>query len=486
MTLLLAASLFFAHPAPLDMPRAHGYLVTEADGSYRLEDRFAREDLWTSQAVLGSWFDDDGRLFTVSRLDAAPPLVAGDTLTRSAYAQAKRPIDPKKDMDLVTEAISLLSPVEPATEPAAPRQAIRGFKDVLYYEGTNLTAVVCLFRRAETKGFTEPWYLASWELAEGDDREWARELFEKEILEEWEKIKPLHLRTEVAAPSPNITRESGKAHGKTQIASERMLLRDDARHSISNYPAWHVTEAEEFSVLDNLRDAQLFMVALTNDLAVMRKQYAEVMPGPVNATNSLCVARIYSDKEDYIVAAGEDMAWTAAYWNPLRRELVAYLPQSGTDELLKTIRHEAFHQYLSYATSFLAVSPWLNEGYAQYFEDTAAMDWKLPGGKEKPSPEELETFAAALPGLMALDYEEFYAGDDDARRLKYRLAWSIAVFIEKGAPKVRFAPFRNLKRDYLGSLMKTHDMLSATGAAFGTSEKAALFVEEWKKYWKKN
>ena len=48
--LLLAASLLFTDPLPLDMPRAEGYLVRER-GVCRLEDRFNKLDLWVSQSV---------------------------------------------------------------------------------------------------------------------------------------------------------------------------------------------------------------------------------------------------------------------------------------------------------------------------------------------------------------------------------------------------------------------------------------------------
>ena len=66
--LLLFASLFFTEPTPLDMPKAEAYLVRE-NGEMRLEDRYDRLDLWTSQAVVGRWTDADGRVFTLSRLD---------------------------------------------------------------------------------------------------------------------------------------------------------------------------------------------------------------------------------------------------------------------------------------------------------------------------------------------------------------------------------------------------------------------------------
>ena len=88
-----------------------------------------------------------------------------------------------------------------------------------------------------------------------------------------------------------------------------------------------------------------------------------------------------------------------------------------------------------------------------------------------------------LPAVMRMDYAEFYAGTDAERRLKYRLAWSIAYFLEKGAPELRFRPWENLKKDYVADLMKTHDMLKATSAAFGSQEKFEKFVSDWREFW---
>ena len=93
-------------------------------------------------------------------------------------------------------------------------------------------------------------------------------------------------------------------------------------------------------------------------------------------------------------------------------------------------------------------------------------------------------FAEQLPALMAMDYDEFYSGTDKERQLKYRLALAIAVFLEKGAGEVRFEPFKDVKRDYVETLIKTKDMRKATAAAFKTEDNVKLFVGEWTKYWK--
>ena len=471
--LILAASLFFAHPTPLDMPRAEAYLV-RADGVRRLEDRFNTLDLWTSRAVLGRWEDDDGRAFMVAKLDVLAPAFSETAVTRVAYAASTATIDAKKDLDLRDDAIRLLSPVGKADEPTRPHQPIRGLRDVLYFQGTNTSAIVCAFWPEKAPA----WYLATWELALGDDFDSSRETFEKDFLGNWEQIVETELPSERVQPGEKAARRTGPPK-KRPPADERELLRADARHSVTNYASWHVTDADEFTILDHLPPSGAFMSALTNDLKRMRAAYAETVPSPLDGSNVLCVARLFSDRNEYLDAVGDDLKWSAAYWCPSRRELVAYLPADGGGELLKTIRHEAFHQYLSYATAMIAASPWFNEGYAQYFEDAASCDWEL-GAVEL----DFEKFADAIPALLQMDYAQFYDGTDLQRRFNYRLAWSIAYFVENGAPKIRFQPFKDLKRDYIAALLEMHDMRQATAVVFADKARLELFVNEWKKFWK--
>jgi len=463
MTLLLAASLFFTTPAPLDLPRAEAFLVRDGD-IRRLEDRYNTFDLWMSRAVIGRWFDDDARTFVLARLDVLPPaLLDAPSETRQDYVAGIVKADAKEKKDL-KRMVDFLSPVEPAEEFKPPRQMPHGYKDVRYCQGTNTSAIICAFRPEKSP----TWYLASWELAAEDDFGEKLAEFEKEFLSKrvWEeKVKGQRLEV--------------KGQG------ERDLLRADVKQSVEAYDNWHAADSADFIVVDDL-ETRGFTTSITNDLPLWRKRFAEVLPTPVDGTNVLAVARIYRDRDDYLDAAGDDMAWSAAYWSPSRRELVACLPPDGDVRALRrTIHHEAFHQYLSYATAMITTSPWLNEGYAQYFEDDASTSEKYAVAKPQEwTPEQIDKLAVALPSIFAMDYKLFYGGTDSERHLKYRLAWSIAVFIEKGAPLVRFEPFNNLKQDYIEALLKTHDMRQATDSAFGSSDKLAQFVTEWKRFWK--
>ena len=470
--LWLLASVFFAEPAPLDMPRAEAYLVRE-DGKMRLEDRYDKLDLWLSQSVIGRWTDDADRMFVLAELDFEPPAVEEHAMLTRRAAAAERVAMKRirangKFPRAFRQAISLLAPCALAEDPRHSRQLPHGYKNVVYWQHpTNYTSVVCTFQLEKS----ERWYLAFWQLSSEDDYAERMQVFEDQFLRR--EFKPF------------ITSQTSQAPQTSQTLSlERELLRFDARHSVAAYPRWHVAEATEFTVLDDL-PGRGFVEAMTNELATMRRKYAATLPTAIDGTNVLCVARIYASRDEYLDALEADgntnLAWTAAYWSPVRRELVACLPASGEKELLKTIRHEAFHQYLSYASSMIAVSPWLNEGYAQYFEEEDGGSW---GEEYDLSDEGIDRLASCLPGVFGMDYEQFYDGSDDARRLKYRLAWSVAFFLEKGADKVRFRPFADLKRRYFDSLLEERDMRRATSAAFGNADTLKLFVDEWKKFWK--
>ena len=471
---LFALSLFFTEPAPLDMPRAEAYLVRENGVSF-LEDRFNSLDLWTTQAVIGRWVDEQDRLFMLSALAVQPPSVDWmSTVTRGEHASnsVKMPrVRANADFPLAfRDAVTLLAPCPVVERPRSPRQLPHGYKYVYYWQNpTNYCDIVCTFRPDDTNA----WYLASWTLAPGDDYPTQMAAFEDQFL-----------RKEF--PS-FVSRLKSSAEGPETLDGrrERELLRRDARHSIAAYSNWHFTGAEEFAVLDDL-PSRSFIETLTNDFPVMRAKFAAALPTPLSGSNVLCVARIYASRDEYLDALEMDgltnMTWSAAYWSPQRRELVAYLPPDGGQELLRNIRHEAFHQYLSYATSMISASPWLNEGYAQYFEDDASADW---GEGFELTDESLDRLAAAIPGLLLMDYEQFYGGGDFERRFKYRLAWSVVRFLEQGADEVRLKPFAGLKQRYVETLLETHDMRRATSAAFKDEDLLKKFLSEWKKFWLK-
>ena len=477
---MLAVLLAFvlAEPVPLDMPRAEAYLVREAGVSW-MEDRYDPLDLWTAQTVIGRWLDPDDRMFLLARLDAEPPATdRGVTLTRGDFADRRVPMKRKRaNRDFppaFKEAVARLSSCPLSDCPRPPRQLPHGFKDVRYWQNpTNYSDIVCTFRPEDS----ETYYLAVWQLAEQDDYTGRMDDFESQFLRKVFPALVSRLKSQVSSLEFSGEGRKTKDGRQGNRTRERELLRRDAHHSIAAYSNWHFTGAEEFAVLDDL-PSRSFVETLTNDFPVLRAKYAAAVPTPLDGTNVLCVARIFASRDEYLDALEADgitnMTWSAAYWSPQRRELVAYLPREGEKELLKTIRHEAFHQYLSYAASMIPASPWLNEGYAEYF---GAGEDERPAG-------DLSVLSELIAPVLMMDYEQFYAGTDDERRIKYLVAHGIAWFLEKGVRKIRFDPFKDLKHDYVRSLLKTGDMRRATAEAFKDKDRLRLFCAEWVKFWK--
>lgn len=496
MTILAAAAAaaaFFATPAPVDMPRAESYLVTSASGEKYIEDRYSEIDLWTAKTATGQWFDDAGRVFFLARIASAPPSEPYSFVTRSAAGRNETPLEARfmrKDDAVLARAVYLLSPVETVPEGVRPRRVPHGMRDVLYWQGANESAVVCTFLPEDG----DSWHFASWTLAEGDAFGKALEKFEEDFLRRWSDIldeNPAAGGTDAGDPPRKAGKKNSRAPARVSarksrrsdpLAAEKEFLRQAVRHRVAAYEGWNVSDAEDFCIVDDLAGERAAVDAITNSLDSIRALYAATIPAPVAVTNVLSVVRIFRDRAEYLDVEGvnghEGREWTAAYWSPQIREIVAYLPPGDTNALVQTFRHEAFHRYLSYAAAFATASPWFNEGYAGYFEDPE--DGSFPEGVD------IEAAAGFLPALMLMDYEGFYddSGPVDRAR-KYALARSIAFFIENGADKVRDKPFENLKKDYMDALVATRDPQKAMSAAFKSEDGLKLFALEWKKFWQK-
>ena len=468
---------------PLDMPRAEAYLVTR-DGGQSLEDRFDSFDLLTCRAVRGRWRDAAGNELQVIRLDTLPPDdVPGTVRTRRSFAGAlgERTFD-VKNVAHRDEAAASAAPVELGRAVRPRRANRRNLAALVSYTVTNDHALVCAFRPRSPEPKESPgWFLASLTAAPEENMAEVRARFDEEFLDRI-SVPALRVRAtlEKAAPRPD------------EDASESERLRADVRAQVVNLDAWHCTDAEDVTVIDDL-DPVLradFVSQLTNNLPRLRRAYAATVPSPLSATNALAVVRVFRSREEYLAYVGIEQKWTAALWSPRRRELVLYHTGEGIPELLATVWHEAFHQYLAYAGAMLSSSPWFNEGHAKLFEH-ATFDGK--GGlvlrRDPEAAAYVQTYAAelaeVLPDVFEMDYDAFYDGAAADVQAKYRLAWSIAYFLEVGAPKLRFQPYKNVRADYLQTLVETRSMHEATHRALGDEKSRDAFVAAWLAFWRR-
>ena len=481
---LYLPNLVGATAAPIDLPKAEAYLVTSTDGR-RLEDRYDSFGLWTSAAVRGRWRDADGNTLLVARLASLPPDEAlGAVRTRLSFRslQESAPFDPKNrsHRDAAAEAASPVA----LGEAVPPRRAQRkNLSALIAYPTKEENVLVYAFRpRSPERQESPDWFLAVISAAETEDMASVRAHVDDEFLDAI-YIPSLGARRSLAKPV--------LAPGQT--ATEADLLRADLRASVANYDEWAATEADDVIVLDDL-DAgvrETVVTAITNNLPRLRKIYAKSAPSPLSGTNAVAAVRVFRNKEEYLTYVGADKNWTAALWSPTRRELVLYHPERGNETLLRTVWHEAFHQYLAYAGSMIDSSPWFNEGHAELFEYShfdrkGEIVFERDAAAAAYVHEYASELAELLPSIFEMDYAAFYAGDAETVNARYRVAWSIAYFLEVGAPKLRFRPYESFRADYMKALVETRSMREATAKAFGDEKSRDDFIAAWLAFWREN
>ncbi|MBQ6340698.1 MAG: hypothetical protein IJI36_16285 [Kiritimatiellae bacterium] len=470
-----------ATASPFTLPKAAAYLVTSPTGARRLEDRFDVFGLWESATLRGRWVDDEGNQLQIARLFACPPTdPPGTVCTRRAFydALARKTITPRR-LDQRDEAAQAIAPVD-VRDPVRPRRSQRhNLTDIVYYPSTNDHALVCAFRpRTPERNETTGWYLASLVAAPEANMNEVQARFDEDFLDE------------ISVPNARARPVPAAAALPPDDATEEELLWRDVRGNVVNYDDWHSVSAEDVLVVDNVDPALrgLFIASLTNNLPRLRRAYARCAPSALSATNQTAVVRVFRSREEYLAYVGVEQKWTAALWSPARRELVLYLPESGAEQLLHTVWHEAFHQYLAYAGSMIDSSPWFNEGHAQLFEHSHFdEDGAIAFDRDAKAEAYVRQYAAELaqyiPAVLEMDYAAFYDGTQEEIAAKYRLAWSIAYFLEVGAPKLRMRPFENLRADYLKELVRTRSMHEATAAVLD-GDTCEDFVAAWLDFWK--
>ena len=208
--------------------------------------------------------------------------------------------------------------------------------------------------------------------------------------------------------------------------------------------------------------------------------------------------RVFSKHEEYddyvSRATGKEANTTIGLWSPSHEELLVLdMGNSAREETAKILRHEAFHQYLFYATGGEHHAVWFNEGHACFFEnvqydakknavrviDDSRNRWPGNVGGDPAK------FAALVPKVLMLDYAAFYAGTLQEVNDRYSAAWAAIYFLQKGAPALaEFAAYRKVLPTYRKAISEGADANEATRQAWDTV-KGRDFAADFLKFWNK-
>lgn len=266
-----------------------------------------------------------------------------------------------------------------------------------------------------------------------------------------------------------LTAESGRY-------SSEMHVVNTALSKVQRGPTWstrHEHVSKNYRVVSDINRATCIQIADRLETALANVQRR--MGSPKTARSAPYLVYVFSGQASYqryvastMFTSGEN---TAGMYSPVLKQLVLWnVPDR--DDLLRTARHEGFHQYFD----SVADDPplWLNEGLAEYFADA---DYTKAGAAEiqlnrkalgalRDRPREL----APLRSLLAMvDRSTFYAGDVS---LNYAEAWAFVHFLQNSTPENQ-----KLFADLIERLQSGSSARDALNAAFPEAEVARLAGE---------
>ena len=187
---------------------------------------------------------------------------------------------------------------------------------------------------------------------------------------------------------------------------------------------WGWLGTEHYLVLydEEIKSSQVKRIAVQVE-AIRKDVYEKIFPTDEPVT-AISIVRVCKDRDQFVAYGGPPRA--AGYWNSAARELVFYM--QGEDSI-RTLYHEAFHQYIHYAFGEIAPAPWFNEGHGDYF---AGFDYRgrfVPGRFHWRTQTISDAIRArtTIPLETFLHYtqEQYYAN----AALCYAQGWALVYFL---------------------------------------------------------
>ncbi len=471
---------------PIPMPLAHTYVVADGDTLVR-EDLFDPFELWYGNQCCGRWYDTQGNRLVLGRMTAQLPAFDEAYVTRERFGEElndETAAFDSRDEEAVDEWVATF--VDAAVyKPETVKINAFNLDEVRVYPCDATNTLIYAFRPrriGNAKAFD--WFCVTLQAAGAADPQALRDQFEAEF------ISRLALPNR-ASRTEGAQAEEVSASAEDSRSDDRIdgPVRAEARKSVENYETWWFAETDGYIVLSDVSTGtgRTLVREIQRAMPALHAAYEALVP-PLTQTRDVSLIRLFQDRADYVRYVGKDQEWTGALWMPGRRELVLTL-EGSNDETLRTLRHEAFHQYLSYAYCMIPAAPWLNEGHACFFEE-ATVDSKGKVAIDEDATratlilDNIDAVLALLPYLLAADYSTFYSGSTPERNLKYAMAWALAYYLQKGAPQEHNTSFKTILADYTAALKQTHDYGQATRQTFAEID-MTVFQDNFREFWQK-
>ena len=295
-------------------------------------------------------------------------------------------------------------------------------------------------------------------------------------------------RPKAQSPGEEKKREGLKRTGEEIQYSEKYLRsRQDVISNIRNLPGWWYLETPNFILTADIRKSSE-IEEIRREAEKIRDFYSQVLP-PLREIDDVSVIRIFGSHEDYVAYVGEEWKWSIGIWMAMKKELVVSpVPRlkgkSRMEEMIHTLYHELFHQYLFYAAGGRNAHVWFNEGLAQLFEDVESRGsgkFRLSPGRDLLERGRRAAFSGLgdVRRLKEMSLEEFQAEHE----LSYPAVWSLVYFMLCGGPVLKEEnSYAGIPGRYYRALVETGDPEKANQKAWEGID-LDRFQQDYRQFW---
>ena len=472
-------------PEPLPLPQVHAYTVTRGTEKTQ-HDLFSVRELWYASQHAGQWRDKDGNVMIIARPTTQLPAVReeelrinADHVSRGTYekAAAGSALDASSEAALAAWVASFTGITPSGVEKLGGLQNF-GLSSALFFPSAAPDTLAWAFRvkARGSRGQTRPsgWYVVVLQLGDGSPKQNVRKTFEAQFLAN-------------VAFLPQTGTPPARPKNESEMPGRAEIIK-----SIENMDGWWHAETADYIFLSNIRSAagKSLLKDLQETLPTLRQAFAKTIP-PFSSKTEVNVVRIFDSKEAYANYVGAEIEWSIGCWMPSRRELC--ILSQGADsredksQTLMIIRHEAFHQYLFYASDGATHMTWFNEGHACFFESAEINSQRRVEIKEshrvRSLMEDVGAVAQNIPFILGASHRQFYDGDAKRRNLNYTTAWALVHFLRSGSFSKKTAAYAGILDRYLDVLETTGNAEAATREAFeGIDMK--VFQSAFQDFWR--
>ena len=471
---------------PIPPPQATPCLV-EIDTALFREDRFNPAELWYNTQCCGRWRDPSSNQLIIGRATQIAPDFTEQEVSREQFAtwvaNDANQINPKQREQL-NDWVTAFSGHDVTTPQSIALNSF-ALEDVLFYPTDDPRLLIYAFHPRRVGNAVDlGWFCVILNTISTADPATLRATFEENF------IGKIGLPS---GTSKNQIIETSKLsmlrRGEKPPDNPNHPVRVEARKSVENYDDWWFAETDGYIILSDVATdiGTAVIRELQDRIPTLLQAYARLLP-PLTLEPQVALIRLFQKREDYTRYVGAEYAWSGAVWRPARRELVCFL-QDGQN-MMRTFRHEAFHQYLSQAYCMMSAAPWLNEGHACLFESSVVStkgQVVLIEDQEKVDLllANIDIAVERLPFLLSASYSAFYNGEVTDRRLTYAMAYGFVYYLHKGAPLERNKPFATILPEFASALSRGCTYQEATECALVKIDKKAL-QECFRTFWCKN